>query len=216
MIQRSSLCRVLLLCLSLVTFSVFAEKISIPATARVLQNGFPGEPQALASITSDLFKEYERTNNAGALIFYSWGMLRQANYYQSVNDLINASEYAKTGFFYLDEAVDTNEDNMLIRYLRARVDAWLPVGLGRCVITIEDTDLLLSNKDKFISEIIDNIITMRLRALHNCHRKQQEKQLIDYLRRVNRQREIDFENNEMPDWEMVEVLQVIVPVIKGE
>ena len=46
--------------------------------------------------------------------------------------------------------------------------------------------------------------------------KQQEKQLIDHLRRVNQQREIDFENNEMPAWEMVEVLQIIVPVIKGE
>lgn len=216
MIQRSNLCSVLLLCLSMVTFSVFAEKVSTPATARVLQDGFPGEPQALASITSDLFQEYERTNKVGALIFYSWGMLRQANYYQSINDLINASEYAKTGFFYLDEAVDTNEDNMLIRYLRARVDAWLPVGLGRCVITIEDTDLLLKNKDKFSSEIIGNILIMRLRALHNCHMKQQEKQLVDHLRRVNQQREIDFENNEMPAWEMVEVLQVIILVIKGE
>ncbi|MGR7056549.1 hypothetical protein ACU63P_11105 [Klebsiella aerogenes] len=200
----------------MVTFSVFAENVSTPVTARVLQDGFPGEPQALASITSDLFKEYERTNKVGTLIFYSWGMLRQANYYQSINDLINASEYAKTGFFYLDEAVDTNEDNMLIRYLRARVDAWLPVGLGRCVITIEDTDLLLNNKYKFSSEIIGNIPTMRLRALHNCHMKQQEKQLADHLRRVNQQREIDFENNEMPAWEMAEVLQVIVPVIKGE
>lgn len=85
-----------------------------------------GEPEALASITADLYKEYEHTNNVGALIFYSWGMLRQANYYQSVNDLINASEYAKTGFFYLDESVDANEDNMLIRYLRARVDAGFP------------------------------------------------------------------------------------------
>ncbi|HBQ7916130.1 TPA: hypothetical protein L8S41_004646, partial [Klebsiella aerogenes] len=82
-------------------------------------------------------------------------MLRQANYYQSVNDLINASEYAKTGFFYLDESVDANEDNMLIRYLRARVDAWLPVELGRCVITIEDTDLLLENKEKFSGEVIN-------------------------------------------------------------
>ncbi|KLF58246.1 hypothetical protein YA36_11560 [Klebsiella aerogenes] len=216
MIQRCNLCSVLLLCLSMVTFSVFAENVSTPVTARVLQDGFPGEPQALASITSDLFKEYERTNKVGTLIFYSWGMLRQANYYQSINDLINASEYAKTGFFYLDEAVDTNEDNMLIRYLRARVDAWLPVGLGRCVITIEDTGLLLNNKDKFSSEIIGNIPTMRLRALHNCHMKQQEKQLADHLRRVNQQREIDFENNEMPAWEMAEVLQVIVPVIKGE
>ncbi|ENR9723822.1 hypothetical protein ACEYZD_001763 [Klebsiella aerogenes] len=143
-------------------------------------------------------------------------MLRQANYYQSINDLINASEYAKTVFFYLDEAVDTHEDNMLIRYLRARVDAWLPVELGRCVITIEDTDLLLNNKDKFSSEILGNILTMRLRALHNCHMKQQEKQLVDHLQRVNQQQEIDFENNEMPAWEMVEVLQVIVPVIKGE
>lgn len=216
MIQRSNLFKIFLLCLTMFTFAVFAEMGSTPATSRVLQNGFPSEPEALASITADLFKEYEHTNNVGALIFYSWGMLRQANYYQSVNDLINASEYAKTGFFYLDESVDANEDNMLIRYLRARVDAWLPVGLGRCVITIEDTDLLLENKEKFSGEVINNIITMRLRALHNCHRKQQEKQLTEHLRRINQQREIDFESNQSPVWEMAEVMQVIVPVIKGD
>lgn len=84
------------------------------------------------------------------------------------------------------------------------------------MITIEDTDLLLENKEKFSSEVINNIITMRLRALHNCHRKQQEKQLTEHLRRINQQREIDFESNQSPVWEMAEVMQVIVPVIKGD
>ncbi|WP_228306481.1 hypothetical protein [Klebsiella aerogenes] len=216
MIQRSNLCRVLLLCLTAVTFSAFAESVATPVANRVLQDGFPHEPASLASTTTHLFKEYERTNNVGVLIFYSWGMLRQAAHYQNVNDLIHASEYAKTGFFYLDESVDTHEDNLLIRYLRARVDAWLPANLGRCVITIGDTDSLMRNKDKFSAEIVRKINEMRLRALHQCHNKQQEEQLLQQLRSVGQNLKIDYENNNPPPWEMAEVLQVIVPVIKGD
>ena len=75
-------------------------------------------------------------------------MLRQANYFVGTNDIIKASEYAKTGFFYLDEAVDLNQNQPLIRYLRAKVDAYLPADLGRCVITLEDSDILLKQKIK--------------------------------------------------------------------
>lgn len=216
MIQRSNLCRVLLLCLTTVIFSAFAESIPTPVSDRVLQDGLPGEPKALASVTANLLKEYERTNNVGVLIFYSWGMLRQAAYYLSVNDLIHASEYAKTGFFYMDESVDVNEDNLLIRYLRARVDAWLLGNLGRCVITIEDTDLLMRNRDKFSVEIVRKINEMRLRALHQCHSKPQEEQFLQYLRSVGQNLKIDYANNNPPAWEMAEVVQVIVPVIKGD
>ncbi len=55
------------------TFAVFAEMGSTPATSRVLQNGFPVSQKLLASITADLFKEYEHTNNVGALIFLLMG-----------------------------------------------------------------------------------------------------------------------------------------------
>lgn len=216
MIRKNNFCRVLLLFLSTALFSVSAATVPTPVVERILETGFPSQPAALASVTSDLLKEYERTDNVGALIFYSWGLLRQADYFQRTNDLINASEYAKTGFFYLDESVDANEDKLLIRYLRARVDAWLPASLGRCVITIDDTERLLQEREKLSPEIVDNINKMRLRALHYCHQEQQEKQLLQHIQIVNPEFRMDYEQSTSPAWDMTEVMQVIVPVIRGD
>lgn len=216
MIQRNNLCWVLLLYLSTAVFSVFAVAVPTSAVNRVLQDGFPTQPAALSSITDDLQKEYEHTGNVGALIFYSWGLLRQADYFQGANDLINASEYAKTGFFYLDESVEANEDKLLIRYLRARVDAWLPASLGRCVITIDDTERLLKEGEKLSPEIVYNINKMRLRALHYCHQEQQEKQLLQHIQIVNPEFKMDYEHSASPAWEMAEVMQIIIPVIRGD
>jgi hypothetical protein len=216
MIRKNNFCRVLLLCLSTALFSVSAATVPTPVVERILETGFPSQPAALASVTSDLLKEYERTDNVGALIFYSWGLLRQADYFQRTNDLINASEYAKTGFFYLDESVDANEDKLLIRYLRARVDAWLPASLGRCVITTDDTERLLQEREKLSPEIVDNINKMRLRALHYCHQEQQEKQLLQHIQIVNPEFRMDYEQSTSPAWDMTEVMQVIVPVIRGD
>lgn len=97
----------------------------------------------------------------------------------ATNDIIKASEYAKTGFFYLDEAVDLNQNIPLIRYLRAKVDAYLPAELGRCVITLEDTDILL--KQELSSRIRDNVNDMRYRAFYNCKLYQQAGQLLSIL-----------------------------------
>lgn len=45
--------------------------------------------------------------------------------------------------FSTDEAVDLYAENPLVRYMRARVDAYLPAAIGRCVVTLNDTEQML-------------------------------------------------------------------------
>lgn len=187
-----------------------------PVIERVLQNGFPVQFTTLASVTDSLFREYKMTGNSGSLVFYSWGMLRQADYFLNINNLVKASEYAKTGFFYLDEAVDSNENKVLIRYLRARVDAYLPAKLGRCVITIEDTAQLLQEQEKLSPDIVKSTYQMRWRALHTCKMFDEEKRLLIQLKQQYPGIEMTYSDNESPAWNMAEISQVILPIIKGD
>lgn len=216
MIQKNRIFSVLCLSLSMTFFSGVAGMISTPAVDRVLQNGFPAQPEKLALLTENLFQEYKENGNSGSLVFYSWGMLRQANYFLSVNNIIEASEYAKIGFFYLDEAVDLNENEILIRYLRARVDAYLPASLGRCVVTIKDTALLLQEKEKFSDDIVKYINEMRLRALNACKMYDKANLLLAQLQQRYPGFEINFVQSDSPAWNISEVTQIILPVIKGD
>ncbi|HBL7066329.1 TPA: hypothetical protein LSI07_005292, partial [Klebsiella oxytoca] len=166
MIHMNNFFRLLCLSLSLVIVAATAAPTYTPVVESILHNGFPTQPDVLAKTTQSLSDEFKKTGNIASLVFYAYGMLRQANYFLATNDIIKASEYAKTGFFYLDEAVDLNQNIPLIRYLRAKVDAYLPAELGRCVITLEDTDILL--KQELSSRIRDNVNDMRYRAFYNC------------------------------------------------
>ena len=168
----------------------------------------------LAKTTQSLSDEFKKTGNIASLVFYAYGMLRQANYFLATNDIIKASEYAKTGFFYLDEAVDLNQNIPLIRYLRAKVDAYLPAELGRCVITLEDTDILL--KQELSSRIRDNVNDMRYRAFYNCKLYQQAGQLLSILQVDNPNKKIDMAYNGSSTWGLDEVTQIIIPLMRAK
>lgn len=214
MIQRNNLLKALCLSLSIATSSGFADAPRLPAMENVLRNDFPPQPMALASLTASLFEEYERTGNVASLIFYSYGMLLQARYFLAVNDLINAAEYAKSGLFYLDEAVERNENDVRIRYLRARMDAYLPADLGRCVITIADTELLL--KATWGRGITNNINLMRYRALHQCRKDKQARHFLAQMQGFDPAIKVNIATHVSPSWNGEEVSQIIVPLMKGD
>lgn len=207
MIQRSNLLQVFCLGLSVVTYAQAVDASALPTVDTVLLHNFPTQPTALASLTESLFQEYTRTGNTAALVFYSYGMLQQAQYFVSVNDVIHASEYAKTGFFYLDEAVEGNENEPRIRYLRARMDAYLPAELGRCVITLADTELLL--KAQWDRDLTAHINAMRYRALQHCRKDEQARQFSAQLKTM------ETTENDSPAWDGEEVTNIILPLVKG-
>lgn len=188
------------------------------ATDRVLQQGFPTQPAALATLTGALKQEYEASHNVTALIFYAYGLLRQAEGYATANDVIHASEYAKSGFFWLDEAVDLHEDDERVRYLRARVDAYLPADSGRCVVTIKDTELLLAQQTKFTPTVRGHILAMRYRALRNCQDRTRADTLLLQIKRENAALAdaLTQELKNVPQWDSAEITQVLLPLVKGE
>lgn len=187
-----------------------------PVAEHVIKSGFPQEADMLAEMTQSLFKEYKANDNPLSLVFYAYGTLRQADRALQTNDFIRASEYGKTGFFYLDEAVDLYEDNMLVRYMRARVDAWLPASIGRCVVTLNDTEKMLNTTDVFNAGLVEHINEMRYRALLSCKRKRQADALLAEIELRNANTASSLASGSAPEWDINEVTEVLLPLAKGK
>lgn len=200
----------------LLLMSFFATA-ALPALDSVLQKGFPTEVTALTRTTDALYQEYESQQSVASLVFYAYGMLRLADHYKAVNDFVNASEYAKLGFFWLDEAVDSHEGDMRLHYLRARVDAWLPAELGRCVVTLHDTELMAQHKDAFSAALRRTIPLMRYRALLNCNEQAQAGALLSEIKKDDAaSAQLSLNAQEAPAWSIDEITQVVIPLMKGE
>ena len=187
-----------------------------PVAEHVIKSGFPQEADMLAEMTQSLFKEYKANDNPLSLVFYAYGTLRQADRALQTNDFIRASEYGKTGFFYLDEAVDLYEDNMLVRYMRARVDAWLPASIGRCVVTLKDTEQMLNTPDVFKAGLVEPINEMRYRALLSCKHKRQADALLAEIELRNANTASSLASGSAPEWDINEVTEVLLPLAKGK
>jgi hypothetical protein len=218
MTQKSKRFWLIFLCLLGISLSFNVRAAVTTAIDRVLQQGYPAQSDELATLTEALKKEYEASHNVTALIFYSWGLLRQADARFAANDFIHASEYAKSGFFWLDEAVDLHQDNMRVRYLRARVDAWLPADSGRCVVTIKDTVRMLADKTVFTPAVRERISAMRYRALHNCNDTARANRLLAQIKKQNAAlaQSLTKDFNVVPQWDSEEITQVLMPLVKGE
>jgi len=206
----------LLFCVFFLLFDLrAAAETSLPAVEKVVQQKFPAKWSELQKTTDSLWREYREKENIISLIFYSYGMLKLANHYNAINDLVNAAEYAKLGFFYLDEAVDLYENDLRVRYLRARVDAWLPGSLGRCIIAINDTELLLKSAVRYGKEITDNINYMRYHALKSCKEDKQADALLAQIAGNKPKTESGSpESNAASEWDVSEVRQIILPLVR--
>lgn len=206
----------LLVCLALAGLVCRAQAAPATATESILQHGFPAQTDALAKITQALFQEYVSDNNVVSLIFYSCGMLLQAQHFATSHDYINAAEYSRTAFFYLDEAAETHEDNPRVHYLRARIDAWLPARFGRCVITLADTAALRDKLPALSAPVLSRIAMMRYRALNSCNKHAQAEQLAKRLMQQGNDRQLFNLDSDSaaPDWDMHEVNEIIMPLLK--
>ena len=215
MTLKNKLC--LLLCIFFLIFTVHAaDETSLPAVERVMQKDFPENGNELEKTTNSLWREYQEKKNITSLIFYSYGMLKLADRYSALNDLVHAAEYAKVGFFYLDEAVDLHENDTRVRYLRARVDAWLPGELGRCVIALNDTGKLLVSAAKQRNSITNTIYQMRYRAFKNCNQDKQAELLLTQIKHSNPDVDVlTLNSNAPPAWSVSELENIILPLVRN-
>jgi hypothetical protein len=195
-----------------------AKLSPLPVAEKIIQLGFPSQPDALLKTSDALFDEYQRQNEPVSLIFYSYAMLQLANHFELLNDYVKASEYAKLGFFFLDEAVDSYESNHRIRYLRARVDAWLPATLGRCVVTLHDTEIFLEESNRFDATLLAKVNMMRYRALRSCDESARADALMKAMKNSHQSDLplLALESDRAPDWDVNEINDIFIPLVKGE
>ncbi|MBK0015028.1 hypothetical protein JMT66_14860 [Kosakonia cowanii] len=200
--------------LSLVVNMAFAAPAS--EVEKIIAQGFPAQQNALIETTSALWNEYRREHHVASLIFYAYGLLQQAKHYAAINDFIHAAEYAKTGFFYLDEAVESNDDNLRLHYLRARIDAYLPAKSGRCIIALHDTERLINATDLFDENMLIPIRYMRYRALIDCGLSHDAGQLLNELRQAGTRAEkyTLLPPGTAPEWDLQEMTQIVMPLLK--
>ena len=200
--------------LSLVVNMAFAAPAS--EVEKIIAQGFPAQQNALIETTSALWNEYRREHHVASLIFYAYGLLQQAKHHAAINDFIHAAEYAKTGFFYLDEAVESNDDNLRLHYLRARIDAYLPAKSGRCIIALHDTERLINATDLFDENMLIPIRYMRYRALIDCGLSHDAGQLLNELRQAGTRAEkyTLLPPGTAPEWDLQEMTQIVMPLLK--
>lgn len=200
--------------LTLVVNGAFAAPAS--EVEKIIAQGFPAQQHALIETTSALWNEYRREHHVASLIFYAYGLLQQAKHYVAINDFIHAAEYAKTGFFYLDEAVESNDDNLRLHYLRARIDAYLPAKSGRCIIALHDTERLINATGLFDANMLIPIRYMRYRALIDCGLSHDAGQLLNELRQTGTRAEkyTLLPPGTAPEWDLQEMTQIVMPLLK--
>ncbi|GLR09744.1 hypothetical protein COO59_01040 [Mixta theicola] len=191
--------------------------VSPPMVAKIIQHQFPMNRAELHTLTDNLFTEYQQQKNIASLIFYSYGMLKLADRFAAENDIIKASEYARSGFFYLDEAAELYENDPRVRYLRARVDAFLTATPGRCVIALSDTQFILNTAMKDDGDMLSHVQYMRYRALHNCGQFKQAAALLTQIKQTHPHlTSLSLALNAVPEWDAGEVTKIVLPLAWGK
>lgn len=115
---------------------------------------------------------------------YGYANIYLADIYNKRKEYSKASESIKMAFYYIDRSVEVDISNWRARYLRLRVDAFVPEYLGRCEISLLDGDNLLSNKE--IDRQLKYIIKyMYAKSLTSCKRNTKASIVIDELLKEN-------------------------------
>lgn len=154
----------------------------------------------------------EKPDYQVAKIFYGYGQLFMATNYLSKKNYLKAAESSKLGFFYMDEAAETDENNWRMRYLRARMDAFVPASNGRCVIALKDTAYLQTNAEVPVG-LKPMILLMSARANTACqHPDVAEKEWASLAQSGEEGKRLStLRNHPAPEWSESELTSVILP-----
>jgi len=100
-----------------------------------------------------------------AKIYEGYAWVFSAGEYNRRKNYLRAAEDVKRGFFLIDEAVDSDPENWRLRYLRLRMDAFVPKDLGRYVIAFKDAAILAEAVESLSSDIKPLIFALWATAL---------------------------------------------------
>jgi len=150
-----------------------------------------------------------------AKMFYGYGQLFLATDFLNKKNYMRAAELSKQGFFAIDEAAETDPDNWRLRFLRARMDAFVPGSQGRCVITLKDTAFLRS-QNSLPEALIPFITLMSARAQQDCQQAELAKNSWQQLATMGTTGQwlMQFSKLSAPEWTVAEIEQVLLPAVK--
>ncbi len=134
------------------------------------------------TLSTDTLKLWieQNPNDLFAKMYYGYGLLFLSSHYQKNKNYMRAAELSKQGFFYIDEAAEQKPDAWRLRYLRARMDSFVPTDEGRCVIALNDLKTL--NGTQHLPNDLKGIIAyLYINALIHCQQSDQAKKIETQL-----------------------------------
>lgn len=167
----------------------------------------------LTQAVSELEKTFiQYPNYRIAKMFYGYGQLFMATDFLAKKNYMRAAESSKLGFFYIDEAAETVKDDWRMRFLRARMDAFVPAANGRCVVALKDVDFLQQDA-QVPAELKPLIMLMSARALTSCKRDAEAKSAWEALAKLgNTGKKLADVRGSAPEWTAAELTTVIQPL----
>ncbi|ERK16522.1 hypothetical protein L580_0097 [Serratia fonticola AU-P3(3)] len=148
-----------------------------------------------------------------AKMFYGYGQLFMATEFLAKKNYLRAAESSKLGFFYIDEAAESDEHDWQMRFLRARMDAFVPASHGRCVVALKDLTYLQQNA-AVPAELKPMMILMSAHALGSCQRQGDAKAAWAALALLGEEgkRLSELKGRSAPEWTSAELSTIIQPL----
>ncbi|KEY57374.1 hypothetical protein [Serratia sp. DD3] len=148
-----------------------------------------------------------------AKMFSGYAQLFMAKDFLLKKNYMRAAESSKLGFFYIDEAAETDENDWQMRYLRARMDAFVPASNGRCVVALQDLNFLQQNP-AVPADLKPMILLMSANALTDCQRESDAKAALASLAQLGEEgkRLATLKGRAAPAWTPAELKNILQPL----
>ncbi|UAN54982.1 hypothetical protein [Serratia sp. JSRIV004] len=146
-----------------------------------------------------------------AKMFYGYAQLFMATDFLAKKNYMRAAETSKLGFFYIDEAAESEENDWQMRFLRVRMDAFVPASHGRCVVALKDLDYLQQNP-AVPADLKPMITLMSAHALASCQRVADAKAAWAALAQQGAEGKRLSEQSTAPEWTPAELSAIIQPL----
>lgn len=148
-----------------------------------------------------------------AKMFYGYGQLFIATEFLAKKNYLRAAEASKLGFFYIDEAAESHQQDWQMRFLRARMDAFVPTSNGRCVVALKDLGYL-QQKAEVPTDLRPMMTLMSAHALTHCQRESDAKAAWSALVQQGEEgkRLSELPGRSAPEWTAAELSAIIQPL----
>ncbi len=156
----------------------------------------------------------EAPTDRSARLFYGYGQLLLAGDFMLKKNYMRAAELSKQGFYALDEAAEQVPENWRLRYLRARMDAFVPAKNGRCVVAMKDL-ASLTGHSAVPASLTPMLLLMQARAEQSCRQPEKARQAWQKLREMGPREAMltAWRTGAAPAWSASEINDVLLPLL---